>query len=109
MKFEVIAAAAAAAILTAICGAHAAEPGITQMKIAYGDLDLTTDKGQATLMTRVRRAAADACDGEGASQDRLEAHASQKTCMDKAVAAALKTIPGARHAAVAAAKPGPAG
>ncbi len=106
MKFEVIAAASASVILAAVSGsAHAAENGKAQMKIAYGDLDLTTDKGKATLMSRIRRAAADACESEGASEDRLEAHASQKACIDRATAAALKSIPGARPAAVASAKP----
>lgn len=41
-----------------------------QQQVRYGDLDLSTTQGRATLDTRVRFAAKDVCDGRNVSNTR---------------------------------------
>lgn len=58
--------AAAAAIMTASVAASAQDYVARHADIAYGDLDLSTASGQATLQQRIDSASAMACGGNAA-------------------------------------------
>lgn len=63
-RFSMIAAAALAASSLAVITAPAAIAAATQATVTYGDLDLTTEAGRATLDARITRAARIACSSQ---------------------------------------------
>jgi UrcA family protein len=85
-----LAAALAAPAFAAPAPATADEP---QLRVSYADINTATAAGQKALEARVRAAATRVCDQQ--SDSTLDVAATQrfKTCMSKAVAAAMAKVP----------------
>ncbi|WP_420381447.1 UrcA family protein [Novosphingobium sp.] len=60
-------------------------PEVHRMEVRYGDLDLTTTKGRATLERRLRHSAADVCDYNLSERLILDS-AAERTCYTTALA-----------------------
>lgn len=68
------------------------EPFARQVVVRTADLDLSTPEGQATLSTRVRRAAQDLC-ADLAGDWGIPAQRAYKACVDGKIRDVMATIP----------------
>ena len=64
--------------------------GVLQEKVTYGDLNLSSARGAATLYSRIRIAATDVC--RPLSGDRLDTKNLWNKCVDNAIAGAVKAV-----------------
>ncbi|HEX4387840.1 MAG TPA: UrcA family protein [Steroidobacteraceae bacterium] len=79
------------AVLALLGSAQAlADPeGTRSVKVGYGDLDLSTQAGAATLYQRIRGAAHQVCGSDGRS---LADYAISRSCFNNAVSTAVATV-----------------
>jgi UrcA family protein len=64
--------------------------GVLQEKVAYGDLNVSSARGAATLYSRIRMAATDVC--RPLSGDGLDTKNLWHKCVDNAIAGAVKAV-----------------
>jgi UrcA family protein len=76
---------AALATIALFASVPAAAQGPSQVRVAYGDLDLTSDAGQETLNKRIRGAVKRVCSPIGAS---AAGHRQHQACRREALAGA---------------------
>ena len=62
------------------------------VRVPYGDLNLTSDKGVSTLRTRVAAAARKVCSVGGGDIRNLQAYAAQRSCESQAIANAERDV-----------------
>lgn len=85
--------------------ARSATPdGAPAVKVAYGDLDLTSAQGAHTLHARITAAARQVCEPDGVGIRDLKSYSVERSCMSEAVANAEREVQrtkvaglGARH------------
>jgi UrcA family protein len=62
------------------------------VRVPYGDLNLTTEKGASTLRARVAAAARQVCSVEGGDIRNLQAYAAERSCETQAISHAMHDV-----------------
>jgi UrcA family protein len=99
------------ALLAALAGsvfaaaAQAGTPGsdVASVKVAYGDLNLTSSQGSTVLDSRIKSAARAVCDAGDLDNRDLRAYAEERSCEQRAIARAVADVHSVQMAALAAA------
>jgi len=94
--------AALAACLIAGTSFAASPDAAPSVRVAYGDLDLTSEQGVNTLHARVAAAARQVCAADGLDSRNLQAYAAARSCETQAIENAERGVPGVKIASLAA-------
>lgn len=98
-RFFSVTLAALSASLVMAGAAHASPANdAPSVRIAYGDLNLTSDAGTQALYGRIVSAAREVCDAQQVDNRDLHAVALERRCENQAIAAAVSSVHSARLA-----------
>jgi UrcA family protein len=101
-----LAAVAAVLIVAAPRAAHADSLATPSVKVDYSDLNLTSDQGSRALYSRIVYAARAVCvTGDGSIRN-LHQYAIERSCVDAAVANAVRDVHSPKLAALVEARQG---
>ncbi len=103
--FAKIAAATLIVAATIVSATAGAEDAVKSQTVKYGDLNLTSSKGIATLYLRIESAAHNVCPGDD-SDRQLHPIPGRESCFDASVARAVRQLNNSSLSAYYSAKTG---